>query len=101
MRISKLPLCAALGLLLVTGCAAINDDTTIGEAIDDSVITTKVKAALVEDEELSALEISVETSRGVVQLSGFVDDQSDIPRATQLAGDIDGVVSVRNSLILQ
>src|SRR5690606_917668 len=54
MRISKLPLCAFLSLLMLVGCSAARDDVTIGEAIDDTVITSRVKAALVQDEELSA-----------------------------------------------
>jgi osmotically-inducible protein OsmY len=92
---------AALSLFLVIGCAATDDDVTVGEAIDDTVITAKVKAALIDDEELSATDISVETRQGVVQLSGFVDDRSDITKAGEVTSDIDGVRSVQNNLVLK
>ena len=98
MRISKLPLCATLGLLLLNGCAALEDDVTVGEAIDDATITAQVKAALVEDDDLAALDINVDTRDGVVTLNGEVDEQADIAKATELANDIDGVRSIQNNL---
>jgi len=98
MRISKLPLCATLGLLLLNGCAALEDDVTVGEAIDDATITAQVKAALVEDDDLAALDINVDTRDGVVTLNGEVDEQADIARATELANDVDGVRSIQNNL---
>jgi hyperosmotically inducible periplasmic protein len=98
MRISKLPLCAALGLLLLNGCSALDDDITVGESIDDASITAQVKAALVEDDDLSALDINVDTRQGVVSLSGVVDEPSDIARATELANDVAGVKSIQNNL---
>jgi hyperosmotically inducible periplasmic protein len=98
MRISKLPLSAALSLVVLTGCAALDDDVTVGEAIDDAAITAQVKAALVEDKELSALTINVDTADGVVTLNGDVNEASDIARATDVADDVDGVRSIRNNL---
>ena len=92
---------ATLSLLFVIGCAATEDRASVGEVIDDTVITAKVKAALIEDDDLSAAEINVETFKGVVQLSGFVSDRSDIPKATAVTNDVDGVVSVRNDLVLK
>lgn len=92
---------ATLSLLFVMGCSATQDRESVGEVIDDTVITAKVKAALIDDEDLSASEIKVETFKGVVQLSGFVSDRSDIPKATRVADDIDGVVSVKNDLVLK
>lgn len=92
---------ATLSLALVAGCSALDDDITVEEAVDDAVITTKVKAALVDDEQLSALDINVDTREGVVQLSGFVDDRSDISRAADVAEDIEGVRSVKNDLVLK
>ena len=100
MRISKLPLCAALGLFALNGCSALDDDVTVGESIDDATITAQVKAALVEDDDLAALDINVDTRQGVVTLNGEVDEPSDIARATDLANDIDGVVSIQNTLTL-
>jgi hyperosmotically inducible protein len=92
---------AAMGLVVLTGCHVTDDDVTVGEAIDDTVITTKVEAALIDDEQLSALDIDVDTREGVVQLSGFVDDRTDISRAGDLASTIEGVRSVRNDLTLK
>jgi hyperosmotically inducible periplasmic protein len=93
--------CATLMLLFTMGCAATRDRESVGEVIDDTVITAKVKAALIEDDDLSASEINVETFRGTVQLSGFVSDRSDIAKATEVARDIDGVVAVENDLVLK
>src|SRR5688572_13248990 len=90
-----------LGLALTVGCAATDDDVTVGEAIDDATITARVKAALIEDDELDAAEINVNTREGVVQLIGTVDDRADIARATTVADEIDGVRSVRNELVVE
>src|SRR5688500_15160127 len=72
-----------------------------GRVVDDSVITGKVKAALVADPTTKAHQISVETFKGVVQLSGFVDSSEAKQRATQVAGDIEGVKNVKNELELR
>lgn len=90
-----------VSMLLVIGCASSRTGSSTGEMIDDTVITTKVKAAIFQDEELSASEINVETFKGVVQLSGFVSDRSDVPRATTVARGVAGVVSVTNSLVVK
>ena len=90
-----------LSMLMAIGCASTQTESSTGEMIDDTVITTKVKAAIFQDEELSASEISVETFKGVVQLSGFVSDRSDVPRAAVVARGIAGVVSVKNSLVVK
>lgn len=90
-----------LSMLMAIGCASTPTESSTGEMIDDTVITTKVKAAIFQDEELSASEISVETFKGVVQLSGFVSDRSDVPRAAVVARGVAGVVSVKNSLVVK
>ena len=87
-----------LALLFFTGCAATSTQESTGEYIDDSVITTKVKGAIFNDPALKSAEINVETFRGVVQLSGFVSSQSDINRAIEVAGGVDGVQSIRNDM---
>lgn len=69
-----------------------------GQYVDDKVITAKVKAALVEDPGVKALQIKVETYEGVVQLSGFVDNPDQIPRAADIAKGVEGVKSVKNDL---
>jgi osmotically-inducible protein OsmY len=92
---------AALSSLLVVAlvaCAPTAKHEGAGEYIDDSVITGKVKAALVADPELKATEINVETYKGTVQLSGFVASPDDIPKATKLARGIEGVKSVKNDI---
>jgi osmotically-inducible protein OsmY len=91
-------------LLLVIGvaaCASTSKQSGTGEYIDDSVITTKVKSQLAADDFLRSFEISVETYKGVVQLSGFVDNQATIDRAGEVAGEVQGVVSVKNNLIVK
>lgn len=92
---------AALSLVFVVGCESTRTQTSAGEQIDDTVITAKVKAALIEDDELSASEISVETFKGTVQLSGFVSDRSDVARATEVVDDIEGVASIQNDLVVK
>jgi hyperosmotically inducible protein len=72
-----------------------------GRVVDDSVITAKVKAALIQDPVTKAHEISVETFHGTVQLSGFVDSAQSKARAEQLAQNVEGVRDVKNSLQLQ
>lgn len=90
-----------LSMLLVIGCASTSTESSTGEMIDDTVITTKVKAAIFQDEELSASEINVETFKGVVQLSGFVSERSDVSRASAVTRAVAGVVSVTNSLVVK
>ncbi|MGJ0515519.1 MAG: BON domain-containing protein [Methylomicrobium sp.] len=69
--------------------------------MDDSVITTKVKTAIFNEPGLDSAEISVETYQGVVQLSGFVESQSDISRAVEVAQRVEGVKSVKNDMRLK
>jgi hyperosmotically inducible protein len=91
----------AFTLLSVVGCAGSRTKEATGEYVDDSVITTKVKAAIVDEPTLSATEINVETFKGVVQLSGFVKDRADIRRATEVARGVEGVKSVKNDIRLK
>lgn len=70
----------------------------VGEYIDDSVITAKVKAKLIDDPDLNAGEVNVETYKGVVQLSGFVRDPNDIDKAGEVARKVKGVHEVRNDI---
>ncbi len=74
---------------------------TPGQYLDDKVITAKVKAALVEDPGVKALQIKVETFEGIVQLSGFVDNPEQVIRAGDLAKGVEGVKSVKNDLIVR
>jgi hyperosmotically inducible periplasmic protein len=70
----------------------------VGEKIDDGVITTKVKAALLADSGVKSSDISVVTRDGMVQLSGFVDNQTQIDRATEVARGVEGVKNVVNEM---
>lgn len=85
-------------VLIVSGCASTSKEKSTGEYLDDAVITTKVKAAFVEDDQLKATEIQVETFKGVVQLSGFVEDRSHIGEAERVAREVKGVKSVKNDI---
>ncbi|MEI8593472.1 BON domain-containing protein [Photobacterium sp. SP02] len=87
-----------VALLFVIGCGSTASRQGTGEYFDDSVITTKVKAAIFNDPQLQSLEISVETFRGVVQLSGFVASEASIQKAGSLAKGVPGVKSVDNNL---
>lgn len=94
-------ICASLlAIILVTtvGCAGSSTSESTGEYIDDTVITTRVKAALVDAGDVSARDVSVETFKGVVQLSGFVDSRQSMEKAVDIAEDIEGVESVRNDM---
>ena len=95
-------LAAALGAGVVsTGCASGSTSSSFGESVDDSVITTKVKAAFVEDKAVSALNINVETFKGTVQLSGFANNATEMARAAELARNVKGVKAVKNDIRLK
>ena len=91
----------AIALVSVVGCASTSKQEGTGEYIDDSVITTKVKAAIFNEPTLKSAEINVETFKGVVQLSGFVNSQADINKAAELARSVKGVTSVKNAMRLK
>lgn len=85
-------------LMAVMGCASTATKEGTGEYIDDSVITTKVKAAIFNEPSLKSVEINVETFKGVVQLSGFVSSQSNISKAVEVARGVGGVKSVKDDM---
>jgi osmotically-inducible protein OsmY len=91
----------ALTLLTAVGCASTQKQEGTGEYVDDSVITTKVKAAILNEPTLSSAEINVETFKGEVQLSGFVNSSADIAKAVEVARGIKGVNSVKNDMRLK
>lgn len=98
-RISAFVVAAMMMFML--GCASTAKHEGTGEYIDDAVITTKVKARILDEPGLKSAEINVETFKGVVQLSGFVSSQSDINRAAELARAVRGVTSVKNDMRLK
>ena len=79
-------------------CASTPKQEGAGEYVDNSVITSKIKSQLAADDFLKSFDISVETYKGSVQLSGFVDSQRAIDKAGQIARSVDGVKSVKNNL---
>lgn len=91
----------AILMLALIACAPTAKREGTGEYIDDTVITAKVKAALVNDPDLKATEINVETFKGTVQLSGFVSSRDDIDKAVAVARNIKGVAAVRNSMLVK
>ena len=95
--------CLVLLMLIATftACASTRTQESTGEYVDDSVITTKVKALLAGDDFLKSFQISVETFKGIVQLSGFVNSQQAVDKAGQIARSVQGVKSVRNDLIVK
>jgi len=97
-----MPILLLLSLIMgVAACAGSDKRSSTGEYIDDTVITTKVRAAIFNDESLRTSEINVETFKGVVQLSGFVSSQEAINGAVQHARGVNGVDSVVNSMRLR
>lgn len=103
-RISVLLIAAASAAAVltgVTGCASTATQESTGQYMDDTAITAKVKTAIFNDASLKSAEINVETFKGVVQLSGFVNSAADIQRAVQLVQGISGVRSVRNDMRLK
>jgi osmotically-inducible protein OsmY len=95
-RLSTLVLAAVLVSAL--GCTSTPTRESAGEYMSDSWITTKVKAALVEDSQVKATEVNVETYKGTVQLSGFVSSDAAMQQAVRLARGIQGVTSVKNDM---
>jgi hypothetical protein len=91
----------AITLASVVGCASSSKQEGTGEYIDDSAITTKVKAAIFNEATLKSAEINVETFKGVVQLSGFVSSQAAENKAVEVARDVSGVKSVKNDMRLK
>ena len=92
--------CFVLLMLIATlvACASTSKQEGTGEYVDDSVITTKVKSLLANDDFLKSFQITVETYKGTVQLSGFVDSQQAIDKAGEIARSVKGVKSVKNNL---
>ena len=83
------------------GCASTATQEGTGEYIDNTVITTKVKAVIFNEPTLKSFEINVETFKGVVQLSGFVNSQADIDKAVEIVQQVKGVKSVKNDMQLK
>ena len=89
---------AVLAFAAVAGCASTRTQESTGQYVDDTAITTKVKAAIFNDPMLKSAEINVETFKGSVQLSGFVSSNAAIDRAVTVARGVGGVNAVKNDM---
>lgn len=99
-RIMKFLACCVVTVAFM-GCAATQKHESTGQYIDDSVITTKVKAAIFNEETLKTMQINVKTYKGVVQLSGFVNSAQSVKKAGDVARNVENVVSVENDLLVK
>ncbi len=91
----------ATAIVSVTGCAVMRDQESVGAYIDDTAITTRVKARFVEDSTVDAASISVETMKGTVQLSGFAKSSDERSRAESIARGVSGVIAVQNRIAVR
>jgi len=99
---------AGVMMIYMAGCSKVEEparapaaETTIGTEVDDSLLTTRVKAALLDNIDIKSLDLKVETRKGEVMLSGFVDNQDQIDHALAIVRTVPGVVSVNNSVSLK
>ena len=99
-RFFKLLVCIGL-ITTFMGCSATQKHESTGQYVDDSVITTKVKTAIFNEESLKTLQISVKTYQGVVQLSGFVNSAQSVTTAGEVARRVEGVKEVKNDLVVK
>jgi hypothetical protein len=99
-RILKFMVCLAL-ITAFVGCASTRTKEGTGEYVDDTAITTKVKAAIFTHPDLKVMQINVETFKGVVQLSGFVNSKESVTKAGEVARGVKGVTGVKNNLIVK
>jgi osmotically-inducible protein OsmY len=88
-------------IAVLAACASTSKKESTGEYMDDSVITSKVKSMLAADDFLKSFQIGVETYKGVVQLSGFVNTQKAVDKAVEIARSVKGVEAVENDLIVK
>jgi hyperosmotically inducible periplasmic protein len=91
----------AVSTLASTGCAVSSGQSSVGQFVDDTTITTRVKARFAEDKTVSAMRITVETLNGTVQLSGFATSQMEKDNAAQLARGVPDVKGVTNSIVVR
>lgn len=87
------------GVMVVTNKMDLKEGTaSVGNTVDDGIITAKIKSALLSDPNIKSFDIAVVTRKGEAQLSGFVDNQTQIDRASEIARTIEGVTSVANEM---
>ena len=91
----------AVSALTTAGCAVQSGQSSVGQYVDDTTITTRVKARLAEDRTVSAMRIQVETLNGTVQLAGFAASDAEKQKAAELARGVPDVKEVRNNIIVR
>ena len=96
-----IPMLSIIAVAGILGCASTSKSEGTGEYVDDTVITAKVKTAILEQKGLKSAEINVETFKGIVQLSGFVSSQDKVNVAVNTAKGVRGVASVKNDMIVK
>jgi len=99
--IYKFMVSIALAAIFLVGCTGTKNTESTGQFVDDSVITTKIKTAILGEPSLKSLQINVKTFKGVVQLSGFVDSSKIASTAEEVAYNVEGVKSVKNDLVVK
>lgn len=101
IKVFGLSACLLIATPFFAGCASKEDQTSTGQFIDDRVITSKVKTKLFQDPVTSGFQIKVDTYKGKVQLSGFVESANEKQRATDLAKSVEGVQGVENNITVK
>ena len=101
VRLTMIAALSAATALLMPGCSVVRDQESVGNYIDDTALTTRVKARFAEEMKVSAFAIRVESLKSVVQLSGFARSDEERMTAERLARDTSGVVGVRNDIIVR
>lgn|SRR4051812_14506185 len=100
-RLAIAAMVATMTIVSAAGCAVERKQETVGAYVDDTAVTTKVKAKFAEDPTVSAMAIKVDTMKGVVQLSGFAKSNEERMMAERLARNTNGVTDVRNDIIVK
>ena len=101
LRTSIASAIAVIALVTASGCAVTRGQETVGAYVDDAAITTSVKARYVDNKEVDASSIKVETLNGTVMLSGFAKNSTERSTAENIASNVKGVKSVKNSIVVR
>ena len=101
IKTALVALVSATALLTLPGCAVTRGQSTVGAYVDDATITTQIKARMVENKQVDAVSIKVETLNGTVMLSGFAKNSTEKATAESIARGVNGVKSVRNELVVR
>ncbi len=101
MKTFLVAMAVAIGSLVSAGCAVTSGQSTVGEFVDDTTVTTRVKARFAQDQQVSAMRIGVETLNGTVQLTGFATSQTEKDKAATIARAVPGVRSVQNNIVIR